>query len=364
MRYKELDGLRGIAALSVVFSHLVGAFVFNSPLFNFLSNSPFHVFWHGDGAVTLFFLLSGFVLALPYITKKKDFNIGTFYIKRVFRIYPAFILAILFSYFLKHSLFKPLNIIDYSPWINEFWNWDFKEVPFAEYINTFILVGFSFNFKLFIPVIWTLRLEMIISLILPFFIIIALRNKLVYNLIILLILFYIRDGVIAVFYLGILMAIYLEYILNFLNRITNKFYILILFTTGLFLYTSRFSLDFILDNQNKAHLFLTTLGCSIFLVLSMKNGVCKKILNLRPIQFLGEISYSLYLLHFPVILIACSFFSGNIITVFCTSLFVTILLSYLSYKFIELPFISLGRKIVMKRFDEKFNKIIFLLNSK
>lgn len=44
MRYKELDGLRGIAALSVYFSHLIGVFVINSSLFNYLSNSPFHIF--------------------------------------------------------------------------------------------------------------------------------------------------------------------------------------------------------------------------------------------------------------------------------------------------------------------------------
>ncbi|MFT5251283.1 MAG: peptidoglycan/LPS O-acetylase OafA/YrhL [Flavobacteriales bacterium] len=52
MRYSELDGLRGVAALSVYFSHLFGVFIVNSSLF--LSNSPFHIFWQGEWAVTLF----------------------------------------------------------------------------------------------------------------------------------------------------------------------------------------------------------------------------------------------------------------------------------------------------------------------
>ena len=99
MRYTELDGLRGIAALSVYFSHLIGVFNFDSTLFDSISNSPLHIVWHGEGAVNLFFLLSGFVLTLPYIKYRDKLNLVPFYIKRVFRIYPAFILAILFSIF-------------------------------------------------------------------------------------------------------------------------------------------------------------------------------------------------------------------------------------------------------------------------
>ena len=65
MRYTELDGLRRIAALSVYFSHLIGVFLINSFVFDYLSNSPFHILWHGESAVKLFFLLSGFVLTFP-----------------------------------------------------------------------------------------------------------------------------------------------------------------------------------------------------------------------------------------------------------------------------------------------------------
>lgn len=66
LRFHELDGLRGLAALTVYFSHLIGTFNFSSDYFTKVSNSPLHLFWHGEGAVQLFFILSGFVLTLPY----------------------------------------------------------------------------------------------------------------------------------------------------------------------------------------------------------------------------------------------------------------------------------------------------------
>src|SRR4051812_11697833 len=101
MRYKQLDSLRGVAALFVFFSHFF--LIFNINEFSVLSlqASPLGVFINGHSAVMFFFVLSGFVLSLPFINKEKPLNLAEFYIKRIFRIYPAYILAILFSIFLK-----------------------------------------------------------------------------------------------------------------------------------------------------------------------------------------------------------------------------------------------------------------------
>lgn len=356
MRYKELDGLRGIAALSVYFSHLIGVFVINSTLFDYLSQSPFHVFWHGEAAVTLFFMLSGFVLTLPYIKNRDDLNLPTFYIKRIFRIYPAFIFAILFCLFLKFLLFDSLKMVGYSAWINEFWKWNLKEISWSEFLNTFILAGFHFNTKLLNPVIGTLRTELIISFVLPFFIYIALRIKLIINLLFLFLLFFIGKDTLGVFYLGIIMAIYRNDILVYVNSKINRSYTIIFFMFASILYTSRFSLNFIFGNHDKIILLLSILGCAFFLVLALKNGWFSSVLNTRLIQFFGKISYSLYLLHFPVLLIVCSYIEPNVFFVFPISLILTLSLSYLSCKFIELPFIQLGKRIKSQRHDFTSNK--------
>lgn len=61
--YPELDGLRGLAALMVFFSHAMGL-LYPTPLITYLQSSPFRILWDGAAAVDFFFVLSGFVLTL------------------------------------------------------------------------------------------------------------------------------------------------------------------------------------------------------------------------------------------------------------------------------------------------------------
>ncbi|WP_019915138.1 acyltransferase family protein [Paenibacillus sp. HW567] len=71
-----LNGLRGVAALVVVFSHYTLSFFpalhtgNTSDVYNsfelFVSGSPLNVFYNGSFAVFIFFILSGFVLSYKY----------------------------------------------------------------------------------------------------------------------------------------------------------------------------------------------------------------------------------------------------------------------------------------------------------
>jgi peptidoglycan/LPS O-acetylase OafA/YrhL len=91
-RYKQLDSLRGLAALTVFFGHFWGAKLKMS-FFEGLSKTPFSFLLNGGAAVMFFFVLSGFVLSLPFVNGDKPLNLAAFYIKRLLRIYPACILA-------------------------------------------------------------------------------------------------------------------------------------------------------------------------------------------------------------------------------------------------------------------------------
>jgi len=354
MRYTEIDGLRGVAALSVYFSHLIGVFVINSNEFDYISNSPFHILWDGESAVKLFFLLSGFVLTLPYIKNGNDLNLLLFYTKRVFRIYPAFVLAIIFCIFLQYFLFDSSKMMVLSPWINQFWKWDLNEIYYTEFINTIILAGIRFNHKLFDPVIGTLRTEILISFVLPFLIFIALRLRLIFNMLILFVLFFIGKDTMGIFYLGIIMAFFKKYIIDYVNKKDTVFYSILFFILASILYTSRYSLNF--GDTSKLNVLLSVVGSAFFLILAMKKGTFNFFLNTRLVQFLGNISYSFYLLHFPVLMVVCSLFSNKMFFIFPISLLVTFFLSHLSFTYIELPFMRLCKTIKVGNLDLVLNK--------
>lgn len=369
MRYTELDGLRGLAALSVFVSHFIGVFSVTSLTLKKISNTPIHLLWNGEGAVFLFFLLSGFVLTLPYVRQKDKLNLFPFYVKRIFRIYPAFFFAFILSIILKSYLFNENGMIHFSDWINEFWKWNIHELSFSDFFNTLILVGKDFNSKLFIPVIGTLRTEMIISFFLPFMIFIALRLKLILNILVLILLFAFDKDIWGVFYIGIIIAFYNDKIIYYLNQL-NSYIVLLLLVVASILYTSRFSLMGGIITYNKMSFLFTVVGCVLFLLFSIVPGRLNSILNTKMVQFLGRISYSLYLVHFPILLFTCSIVSNryllqlSIPIILIISLSFTILISLLTYNYIEIPLIRIGKNIANKVDSLSFRNYFFKINKK
>jgi len=83
-RLGALDSLRGIAAFVVLLSHTLGVCQWNTKFMRFpFLNSMFD----GHSAVTLFFVLSGFVLTFSHLNdSKKSFYLIPFYARRFTRI--------------------------------------------------------------------------------------------------------------------------------------------------------------------------------------------------------------------------------------------------------------------------------------
>lgn len=129
--------MRGIAVLMVLMVHSMELSNINSfpiSLKNFV--------YAGKYGVQLFFVISGFTLFYTLTNHKKD--TGNFYLRRFFRIAPAYYLAILF----------------YS-WYNQTWG-------VGELLNFTFLHGFSPSYiNSIVPSGWSVGIEMFFYLIVP-----------------------------------------------------------------------------------------------------------------------------------------------------------------------------------------------------
>lgn len=88
--YALLDGLRGVAAMLVVWYHVFEGFQFagNKPVIDFIN--------HGYLAVDFFFMLSGFVIGYAYDERwGKSLTMGGFFRRRLIRLHPMVMLGAL-----------------------------------------------------------------------------------------------------------------------------------------------------------------------------------------------------------------------------------------------------------------------------
>jgi peptidoglycan/LPS O-acetylase OafA/YrhL len=96
-RLAYLDSLRGIAAMMVLIYHYIGWKWGDEKSYHFAS-----IVFNGSDAVSFFFVLSGFVLSYKYLQNNQELLLKEYLTKRIFRIFPAYILAVLLMFFYYH----------------------------------------------------------------------------------------------------------------------------------------------------------------------------------------------------------------------------------------------------------------------
>lgn len=99
-RLPILDGLRGVAALIVVAFHI-------------FDSDPVNSVNHGYLAVDFFFMLSGYVMGYAYDDRWNTMSIGSFFKRRLVRLHPMVvigaIIGAIFFYFSASSLFDSVH---------------------------------------------------------------------------------------------------------------------------------------------------------------------------------------------------------------------------------------------------------------
>lgn len=108
-RYEILDGLRGVAALMVIIFHFFELYSFENPYKQIIN--------HGYLAVDFFYVLSGFVLGYAYDDRWDKMSYWDFYKRRLIRLHPMVIAGTLIGmcyFFLSECIFCP-NIESVNP---------------------------------------------------------------------------------------------------------------------------------------------------------------------------------------------------------------------------------------------------------
>ena len=96
--FSNLDGVRAVAALMVVVSHIE----YHKTNFG-LQQLPFSLQNFGKIGVTIFFALSGFLITYLLLVEKNKFqkvNLKDFYVRRILRIWPLYFLVVVVGFFI------------------------------------------------------------------------------------------------------------------------------------------------------------------------------------------------------------------------------------------------------------------------
>lgn len=155
MRFHFLDGFRALAVLLIVAHHSTTGFIVEQLDKNNLSHISYLLSSFTQSGVELFFVLSGVVLMRPYLRTKREFNWLTYIKRRFIRIYPPYFGAVLFA-----SAVIAVNT--YFP------TW-YSAILLKFNVHSFIKQFFLFNQKwdFFNLAWWSLQIEILFYLIVP-----------------------------------------------------------------------------------------------------------------------------------------------------------------------------------------------------
>lgn len=158
VRYDSLDAMRGFAALMVVLHHCFRAFEDTSQgLLWWLDKTPLRLLVSGRPAVILFFVLSGFVLA---VSLEKGMKYRDFIARRFCRIYLPFAASIVMAAAIYMAI-EPSKLAGYSAWV-----YQSEPLSWELLAGHLLMLGDYSNVSLN-KVMWSLVYELRISLVFP-----------------------------------------------------------------------------------------------------------------------------------------------------------------------------------------------------
>lgn len=370
LKYRpDIDGLRCIAVLSVILFHLNN---------NWLQG--------GFIGVDIFFVISGFLITKIIYSeiKKNQFSFKTFYQRRINRILPVFFMVMFCTAFTAWNLLPPDELMTFvSSLLKTIYFWE--NMFFAQ--NTGGYWDFSAE-QMPILHTWSLAVEEQFYIIFPFLLLFLTKlqfKKTKFNTIFIIsILAFIAFISFCLAQYSPLSLFLTEY--NYYSLFTGRagelligsiFAIISVYKSeidihnsqqSLFLYNTLTIMSFIgilvslffISEKNLFPSFLAlipTLSIGLILYCYHPNTLIARLLSISPLVLIGKLSYSLYLWHWPIIVLSRKYLLIEQFTNIEQYLFVgvaTFILSILTYYSIETPCRKIKRSF-------KFSFIVYYL---
>lgn len=397
-RYNELDSLRGLAASTVVLGHLaLLSFAAGIPvgwlpwrrLVMDLNRTPLTILMAGGSAVRFFFVLSGFVLMLPFLRHKQN-PYFPYLVKRICRIYLPYLAALALAvagdyYFAGH----PLSLFHDS--LKTQWA---RPVSLKLIVQHVAMLG-SFDAEQFNTVLWSLVQEMRISIFYPLIAlaVLKLRGRSLLGLVLVIEVFvlamplffpHVDIGLASfpmtvhwscMFILGAWMAMNREQIRKWMQTMSKPRKAILaggaflMYSMGIkTLWGEQFQLH-VVDRLDRLHAvsswanpgfvsyvpvwmgdWVATICAGVAICFALTDRRTKAVLNHKLVLWTGRASYSLYLVH-AIVLYALLYllWGTHYFALFLPGYFVlTIVLTILFYRFVEIPTMKLGRYLARK----------------
>ncbi len=365
MRQLQLDSLRGLAACIVVFCHATNLLpgVYDDPRQHWwLTETPLALLREGHAAVIFFFVLSGYVLALPFL--KGPVAYEAFIFRRICRIWIPYITATAVAMACA-IWFYPGRVAGLSHWAN-------RPIPFPSarlILDHLLLVG-SFAHQTYNGVIWSLVYEMRISLVFPLLVLLlrlgawwrvlgAAAALSAAELVVERFPFWSGSDDLpmtlhyaGLFVLGMVLARDMPKVQALYSRFTfwAKAWLWLLalacfgHETWLFSSSRIQHLPIYRDG-------MTAMGVSLLIIFALSPSRFSTWLEGRIPVFLGKISYSVYLYHAVILLSLAHVFypRASWSLLWLGTGVLTLGVAALSYQFVELPSIRLGKCVCLQR---------------
>jgi len=332
----EIDGLRALAVSSVVIFHFFPKFLPSGFL-----------------GVDIFFIISGYLVTnnlikTLFINKNK---LKLFYINRIKRLFPALFVFIFITTISISFIYIRTDLEKYTDSL-------FASITFWSNIYFWLDGGYFGGNDQIKPLLhlWSLSVEEQFYIFFPLFLILSffLKKK---------IRFKIKYFIITITFFSFILWLYLNFIggenpaffllptrawqfgmgalisiiyienRNFFTNIKNYYFFLSLSLILIFV-------AILISFNNQLQTIFVSLGTFGFLVFSYnKNNFFIKIFRLSLLKYLGKISYSVYLYHWPIASILIYYYIEKIpFLISISGIFLSVILGNISYVYIEQVF--------------------------